>query len=186
MNPQQGSAYPPPPGQYAAPYRYDEPIDPQIPRGYPDHIDQGQLPIQPRQRPQGQSRTLSTSSEAKQRLRKACDSCSVRKVKVCATPSTRSWIIAILCVVSKNCLTGSSATRAARRVNHALRSRFLAPSNDQVVEGDLQTDMQKPSKDSDWRMEVTPPLLARLLMMPPTAWLRYHCHPLCRQSRYAI
>jgi hypothetical protein len=89
MNPQQGSAYPPPPGQYTTPYKYEHPIDPQIPQGgYADQFD----PVPPPnaqqhtpQRPLNQGRTLSTSSEPKQRLRKACDSCSVRKVKVRTT-----------------------------------------------------------------------------------------------------
>jgi hypothetical protein len=70
-------------------YKYEEPIDPNIPRGYPDqygHLPQAvpQHPGPPPRRESqlsqgGQSRT---GDGPKQRLRKACDSCSVRKVKV--------------------------------------------------------------------------------------------------------
>lgn len=75
---------------YESSYKYDEPIDPQIPRGYPDQF--GQIPHTVPQHPgppirresqlsQG-GQTRAADSGPKQRLRKACDSCSVRKVKV--------------------------------------------------------------------------------------------------------
>jgi hypothetical protein len=75
---------------YDSSYKYDEPIDPQIPRGYPDqftHLPQS-VPQHPGPPPRRESQLSqggqSRSGDAgpKQRLRKACDSCSVRKVKV--------------------------------------------------------------------------------------------------------
>jgi hypothetical protein len=102
MNPQgTGSVYPRIDGQaYTASYKYDEPIDPQIPRGYPDHFDQipQQPPQQTPQRPIGQGRSLSTSSEPKQRLRKACDSCSVRKVKVRGAHADTVYLSVNICL----------------------------------------------------------------------------------------
>jgi hypothetical protein len=89
---QQGPLYSPP--HPYPPYKYDEPIDPQIPRNYPESFEANAgashpLSQQPPQQVQvqvgGQARNNS-SSEPKQRLRKACDSCSVRKVKVSPVP----------------------------------------------------------------------------------------------------
>jgi hypothetical protein len=173
MNPQQGSAYPPPPGQYAPAYKYDEPIDPQIPRGYPDQFDPvpQQIPQQTPQRPVGQERTLSTSSEPKQRLRKACDSCSVRKVKVSECVSIAlSWTDL------------NSVTKVARHASLALPSKSLVPLKDQAVVADLQTDMQKPSRDRDWRMAPTSPQLGHPLTMPRTVWPPCPYPQLCLQS----
>ncbi|RMZ76572.1 hypothetical protein DV737_g4782, partial [Chaetothyriales sp. CBS 132003] len=84
---QQGPHYERPQG-YGPSYQYDEPIDPQIPRHYPDAFEPHAAPAPlPPPLPQGhpgtqaRSRSATRTSEPKQRLRKACDSCSVRKVK---------------------------------------------------------------------------------------------------------
>ena len=68
-------------------YKYEDPTAYQIPSGYPTNQFEVPLPIS-RQDSESQPRELSKtqgpgSSEPKVRLRKACDSCSVRKVKVC-------------------------------------------------------------------------------------------------------
>ena len=74
-------------------YKYEDPTAYQIPSGYPTNQFEVPLPIsrqdsdsQPREssKTQGQG-----SSEPKVRLRKACDSCSVRKVKVSDSTNTR-------------------------------------------------------------------------------------------------
>ena len=83
---QQGPLYSAPQG-YEPPYKYDEAIDPQIPRNYPESFESNPPPAPQQQPPAqgphgGQGRSASGTSEPKQRLRKACDSCSVRKVKV--------------------------------------------------------------------------------------------------------
>lgn len=70
------------------------------------------------------------------RLRKACDSCSIRKVKV---PSIRDTL---------NCpmLTRCSAMRQARRVEPAYPSRYRAPLTVPVADEDHPTDMPKTSR----------------------------------------
>lgn len=83
----QGSVYPANQA-YGNAYRYEEPIDPQIPRSYPDpyeHVPQAQGQQHITQRTGGHEGLAIeplSASEPKQRLRKACDSCSIRKVKV--------------------------------------------------------------------------------------------------------
>ncbi|ETN42400.1 uncharacterized protein HMPREF1541_01554 [Cyphellophora europaea CBS 101466] len=87
MNPP-GSLYSPT-HPYDSSYKYEEPLDPQIPRGYPEQF--GHLPQSVPQHPGPPPRRESQISQGgqsrsgdpgpKQRLRKACDSCSVRKVK---------------------------------------------------------------------------------------------------------
>lgn len=66
-------------------YKYEDPTAYHIPTGYPNQFEVS-LPIS-RSDSEAQQRELSKvssagSSEPKIRLRKACDSCSVRKVKV--------------------------------------------------------------------------------------------------------
>ncbi|RMZ91136.1 hypothetical protein DV736_g1629, partial [Chaetothyriales sp. CBS 134916] len=79
---QQGPQYERPQG-YGPSYQYDEPIDPQIPRHYPDPFEPHVAPAPPPHHlPQGhpggqaRSRSATRTSDLKQRLRKACDSCS--------------------------------------------------------------------------------------------------------------
>jgi hypothetical protein len=67
-------------------YKYEDPTAYQIPSGYPANQFEVPLPV-PRAETESQPKDLSKaqgtpSSEPKVRLRKACDSCSVRKVKV--------------------------------------------------------------------------------------------------------
>jgi hypothetical protein len=66
-------------------YKYEDPTAYHIPTGYPNQFEVS-LPLS-RSDSEAQQRDLSKvqsagSSEPKIRLRKACDSCSVRKVKV--------------------------------------------------------------------------------------------------------
>ena len=66
-------------------YKYEDPTAYQIPSGYPSQFEVS-LPV-PRSDAESLQREPSKSqgtgsSEPKIRLRKACDSCSVRKVKV--------------------------------------------------------------------------------------------------------
>ena len=67
-------------------YKYEDPTAYQIPSGYPANQFEVPLPISRSESeitPKELSKTQGAgSSEAKVRLRKACDSCSVRKVKV--------------------------------------------------------------------------------------------------------
>jgi hypothetical protein len=70
------------------------------------------------------------------RLRKACDSCSIRKVKV------RYAHDIFTCSV----LTRCSATRRVRRVELASRSKSPAPSTVPVADEDRPTDMPKTSR----------------------------------------
>lgn len=65
-------------------YKYEDPTAYQIQSAFPNQFE---LPLSaPRPEPepaqQQQPKAKTTSSEPKIRLRKACDSCSVRKVKV--------------------------------------------------------------------------------------------------------
>jgi hypothetical protein len=67
-------------------YKYEDPTAYQIPSGYPANQFEVPLPIarpEPEPSPKEPSKSQGQgSSEPKVRLRKACDSCSVRKVKV--------------------------------------------------------------------------------------------------------
>lgn len=82
------SVYPLPPGEtgYEPPYRYEDaqqPAQPPRPLPPPTQAYQEQQPEQPiGQDTPPQSKQPKSSGETKPRLRKACDSCSVRKVKV--------------------------------------------------------------------------------------------------------
>jgi hypothetical protein len=165
-------------------YKYEEPIDPNIPRGYPDqygHLPQAvpQHPGPPPRRESqlsqgGQSRT---GDGPKQRLRKACDSCSVRKVKVRFRLLWRVWPAEH---------AGYSATKVARRVNRARLSRFPVPSNDQADVEALPTDMLKLSSDRSWKMvrhNSRPPAPPHTMQL--TVWLLFHCRPVSQPSRYA-
>jgi hypothetical protein len=67
-------------------YKYEDPTAYQIPSGYPANQFEVPLPVsrpESDNQPKDASKTQGQgASEPKVRLRKACDSCSVRKVKV--------------------------------------------------------------------------------------------------------
>lgn len=90
-----------PPQGYEPAYKYENQFDQPIPRSYPDplsghyavqsHQQEGQYTPEPQHldgqaqwaNQQGQmDSAVAPPSDTKARLRKACDSCSVRKVKV--------------------------------------------------------------------------------------------------------
>ncbi|KIW89064.1 uncharacterized protein Z519_10549 [Cladophialophora bantiana CBS 173.52] len=82
---QQGSYSSSQPQDASNAYKYEDPTAYQIPSGYPTNQFEVPLPVA-RAEPESQAREppkpqSSASSEPKVRLRKACDSCSVRKVK---------------------------------------------------------------------------------------------------------
>jgi hypothetical protein len=81
------------------------------------------------------------TSEGKARLRKACDACSIRKVKVNPTLPIKHWALADLDL---------SAMNKALHVELALRSPFHVPSNAPVEGEDPRTDMPKLSRGGNW------------------------------------
>lgn len=107
----------------------------------------------PQQVPHVQPTTTSPSSQTptqqgtpdqnqkNNRLRKACDSCSIRKVKV------RSLIYSKLLHLAEI----YSVTRVAHHVRHVQHSTYHAHSIGQVEEEDLQIGMLKPSNEDDWK-----------------------------------
>lgn len=92
------------------------------------------------------------------RLRKACDSCSIRKVKVSMDATSTLHRGSARCSVrqfrSRSPLTRpcSSATRQARRVEHAQRWTFHARSRGPVAGAVRRTDMRKPSRNAGWSL----------------------------------
>ena len=115
----------------------------------------------------------SNAADPKTRLRKACDSCSTRKVKV-------SWNASLeTCLEDWSCITGDpkltrhlrldSAMNMALRVEPVPPSRFRAPSTAQAVVGDLPINTLRPSRNAD-SMTLLParasPRLARQPMPP--------------------
>ena len=119
-------------------YKYEDPTAYQIQSGYPSQFEVS-LPV-PRSdleslhREPSKSQGIS-SSEPKVRLRKACDSCSVRKVKVCARP--------LLCVHAR-ADNSNSVTRQVRPANHAPPSISRAHLIAQVGVEDPPTGMRRP------------------------------------------
>jgi hypothetical protein len=103
---------------------------------------------QPVQQPQAPApASPQTPSEPKTRLRKACDSCSARKVKVRNVLRDRNTAressantMGVLC----------SVTNLAHLVAHAPPLTYHVHSNVLVEDEDRQTNMQKLSKDNDW------------------------------------
>lgn len=151
------SVYPIPPGEppYETGYRYED-ASQQLPRAVPpppqaqyeeQAIDptQQHTPLSQQQSPVGQTPTRSKNpGEVKPRLRKACDSCSVRKVKVNISNHPRS-------ANANSC----SVMRAVLHASHVPRWTFLAHSTAQVDEGDPRIDMLKLSSDRGWKMAPT-------------------------------
>ena len=143
-----GTSYPPLPSYGSQ--GYDDPAQHEISRSYqpaalysgndtdtsqspPPSVQQGQLP-QLGQLPQRTQ--TSPTSEAKPRLRKACDSCSIRKVKVRHTRSRGT---------SKT--NAGSATSPGPHVVPAQLSRSPVPLRDRVDDEGLPTNMRKLSRD---------------------------------------
>lgn len=157
--PSSRSIYPLPPGDsgYDGGYRYEdaaqaaaaaaaqsqEPSGQIQQTGYEEHRA---LPSPVQQTPT-KSRN---GGEVKPRLRKACDSCSVRKVKVLVLNVPSSWT---------QMLTARSATRVDHPASPVPAWTFPVHSIDPVAEEDLRTDTLKRSKDSGSKMDHTIPWL---------------------------
>ena len=119
---------------FHSPYKYEDPTKHQIPRSYSD-LSPAHEPTEHTPHKQPHKIELA-SSDPKVRLRKACDSCSVRKVKV---------------YKSRICKAGNnhsiSVTKAAHHANPAQPLTFPVPSKDLVGGEDPQTSMLKLSRD---------------------------------------
>lgn len=115
-------------------------------------------------RPQNESSRPSTPAEVKGRLRKACDSCSVRKVKV---PTAMELPPPADTPGPANTFALRSAMKAVRPVALAPPWTFPVPSRDRVAGAALPIDMPKRSRDRDWS-RVWPPAVA----FPPTMTAR--------------
>ena len=150
--------YPPP---QAFPSQYGDPSAHEISRTYQpassyndediEH-DTSQSPPPPQQQQQGQlpqQGQAVAASDPKPRLRKACDSCSIRKVKV----NTDDHMPRQLCADLLH-----SVTSLVHHVVPAQLSTFLVPFNDRVVDVVLLIDTLRPSKDKNLTREAhTPP-----------------------------
>lgn len=101
-------------------------------------------PLAPAPTPQtpGQSESQDQAQKAN-RLRKACDSCSIRKVKVGTAHMRFSSV--------RRLLTSTSVTKTPH-AKHVLLWTFHAHSSGPVGGVDLRTDMQKPSSAGGLRM----------------------------------
>ena len=160
-------------------YKYEDPTAYQIPSGYPANQFEVPLPVsRPELEPQLKDSSKAPgagSSEPKIRLRKACDSCSVRKVKVRVYPPLQVHALTV----------ENSATRAVLPANHALRSISLAHSIVQVAGGDRPTGTRKPSRDRSSKAAALMPPEVPPPTMLPTVWLPCRHRPICRPNRYA-
>ena len=162
------------------------------PRHYISHVSQHlQQPTPVTSHPTSaaglsQPPTQTTTPEQPQktnRLRKACDSCSIRKVKVC-----RGGEIGI--VASPNF---SSAMRPGRRAELVQHSTFRVHSIDLADDEDHRIDMQKLSNEDaskSSRMQARQALAyphQLPLPTPPTPWQLSQDTPqhLSQQSRFA-
>lgn len=168
-----------PPQGYEPAYKYENQFDQPIPRSYPDplsahyaaqsHQQEGQYTPEPQHldgpaqwaTQQGQiDSAVAQPSDTKARLRKACDSCSVRKVKVGSVFAATN--------VTKLTDLLSSVMKVVRHANLVQPSTFLAPSCVQVVVAAHLTNMLRLSRDSaPARMEHIPSQAAHLHTMRP-------------------
>lgn len=180
------SVYPLPPGDYGdAGYRYEDapphpsaaipppPLQQPVYAEQPGDSSPAPAPVPP-------SATKSKGSgEVKPRLRKACDSYSVRKVKVLHP--------ALPLPIDDSTNEPSSATKAARLASPVPPSRSPVPSIARADGADLPIGMRKPSNVNAWTMDrTTRPLPLTWPLHPPemllTVLLRYQgpCHRNCR------
>lgn len=97
-----------------------------------NHALNDQRPLLPQQIPHGLPQTHQLKPN---RLRKACDSCSIRKVKV-----------RLMTFRIPSMLTRRSAMRLAHHAEHVFRSRFHAPLIDPAVDEARLTDTPKRSR----------------------------------------
>lgn len=111
-------------------------------------------PPPPTAAPQGPPVQGETPQKAN-RLRKACDSCSIRKVKVSRATSTVGRIVLLI---------SSSVMNLVLRVGLALLLTFLVLLNDPAVDEALPIAMPKPSSVAALRNHHT--CLASLLLLP--------------------
>jgi hypothetical protein len=158
---------------FHSPYKYEDPTEHQIPQSYSDlSPSHERTKHNPHRQP---DKIELTPSDTKVRLRKACDSCSVRKVKV---------------YKSRICKAGNnhsiSVMKAAHHANPAQPSTFPVPSKDLVGGEDPQTSMLKLSRDKRCtRIAHTLCQRALQLMMPPIVLRRCPCRSLFLQNQYA-
>lgn len=164
--PSSRSVYPLPPGDagYDAGYRYEDAA--QAAAAAAAQSQETSLPIQPsgyeehRVVPQTVQQTPTKSrngGEVKPRLRKACDSCSVRKVKVSVRPILYFF-------AQSQQLTLDSVTKVVHHASLVPVSTSHALSTDPAGEEVLLIDMLKRSRDNGSMMAPTTPWL-------PLKWL---------------
>ena len=96
------------------------------------------------QQHQHQQQQQQQQQQKPNRLRKACDSCSIRKVKVCSLWSL--WSLGHCGSPRRAVLTRHSATRRARHVEPVFPSRSPAPLTVPVAAADRPTGTPKTSK----------------------------------------
>jgi hypothetical protein len=169
-----------PPQGYEPAYKYDNQFDQPIPRSYPDplnaqyapqpHHQEGQYTPEPQHldgaaqwsnQPGQVDNGVLPQSDTKARLRKACDSCSVRKVKVSLISSPPAYFARLIALLH-------SAMKVDRHANLAQLLTFLAPSTALAVDVARLTNMLKLSRDSELaKTEHTQFRAAHLHMMQP-------------------
>ena len=142
------SANPPPDAIYSPPDGFVESLlhHAGTPRSQYPEPPQPEIGQSVQQAPAPASTTPQTPSEPKTRLRKACDSCSTRKVKV----KSRHIVISSyrMVKVTNKSFTDinrvvSSATNLDHHVAPVPPSKFHVHSSVPVADEDLQTDMPK-------------------------------------------